>query len=198
MQYFINSGHWNNDPGVVVKGVIERDLCFKVRDELQKLLPRGIYVPDDLDLKQSISYVNGRLVDRAIAIDIHFNANNDSSKRGIEVYYSSNKHLAEVLSKNIANRMKMPNGGAVHDSRTHVGSLGWCRKVECPSVVIECGYLTNQWDRKMVTGKDAPKKIAQAIYEALIFTDDDRLREEITVLRQQVEIFKNFITNYLK
>ena len=58
---FVNSGHCNSDSGVVVGNYIERDIVKKIRDELKILLPDALYVPDELNLRQSIDWVNEKV-----------------------------------------------------------------------------------------------------------------------------------------
>ncbi len=61
---YLNAGHYNFDTGSVVKGIIERDEVKKIRDLTSKYLKEAgfevVEVPDDLDLRRSIDFVNER------------------------------------------------------------------------------------------------------------------------------------------
>lgn len=165
---FINAGHHLNDTGhIAVGGVRENDLVMKIRDKVKKLYPSAFYVPDHLDLRQSIDWVNERCGPDDIAIDLHLNANNNNSIRGVECYYADDPKLAEVFSKDIAFRFIVPNRGAIHDSKTWVGSLGWLRKLNCKSVLVEFCYLTNSEDREIITSGKGMDNAAYAIKTAL-------------------------------
>src|SRR3990167_3476288 len=152
MKVFINAGHYNHDPGYIDRDVREGDLTMLVRDEIKKLRPEWIYIPDSLDLTESIKFVNNAfdLTKDDIAVDIHFNSNKNSEIRGVEGYYVSNSQLATILATEVANCAKLPNRGAHHDSETAPGSLGWLRKTNCRSILIECAYLSNPRDRDVI------------------------------------------------
>ena len=188
---FVNSGHCNSDSGVVVGNYIERDIVKKIRDELKILLPDALYVPDELNLRQSIDWVNEKVSPDDIAIDIHINANKDKTLRGTECYYFKNKELAESLSKQVAESLGIPNRGAKPDTQTWLGSLGWVRQLKCNSVVLECGYMTNTLDLNIIINNT--DKIARGIYELLTYSNTDKLQKENTQLRQLVNQLMSYI-----
>lgn len=152
----INSGHWGNstagDPGAIVEGFIERDENMKIRDAVVPLLKAEgfevIVVPDSLNLKASIAFVNqnAKSLEDGLALDIHLNKDS-GILGGAEVYFfagsQKSKDKAEVLSRNIAQTIGVPNRGARPDTSSFVGSLGWVRYVNCWSFVIEVLYLDN-------------------------------------------------------
>src|SRR3990167_7719986 len=102
MKTFINAGHFLNDPGhVVANGLQENTIVMKVRDLVSALLTGYIVklVPDELNLADSINWVNQQALPEDMAIDIHLNANNSNTIRGTEAYYWSEPRLAEVFSR---------------------------------------------------------------------------------------------------
>ena len=191
MRIFINSGHFSKDSGVVVGKYIERDLNNQIRDEIKKLLPDASYIPDELNLKQSISWVNEKCQPEDIAIDIHLNAHANKQQRGVECYYYKNKALAKSVSQMVSENLSIPNRGAKPDTQSYVGSLGWCRNLKCNSVVLECGYLTNIFDLdKVINGKD---KIAKGIYEAVAMPAEEVLQKKINNLQKIMDSLIAFI-----
>lgn len=187
----INAGHWQNDSGVVVGNYIERDIVKNIRNELKLLLPNAIYVPDELNLRQSIDWVNEKANPDDIAIDIHLNANKNKTIRGTECYFYKNKELAENLSKQVSGELGIPNRGAIPDTKTWLGSLGWVRQLKCHSVVLECGYMTNTLDLDIILKHQ--KEIARAIYELLTYSDTDKLKKENIELRQTIKQLMSYI-----
>lgn len=158
MKLFINAGHhdgWGNEEAKIVK---------LIRDEVKKLLPDAIYVPDNLNLSQSIDWINKRADRSDFALGIHLNWLSDSSVRGVEGYYDDNANDASIMASCVANSMNIPNRGAKHDSNSSVGSLGFLRLLRCDSVVIECGYQSNKEDREAINNH---KAIAKGLVEGL-------------------------------
>ena len=147
---YINAGHHLNDSGHVESdGTKENEIVMKIRDALTPMLTNYDVdcVPDTLDLKWSIQYVNKKATKNDFAIDIHLNANNNKQVNGVEAYYVTDPKYATVFSRSVANALNLKNRGALPDSITSVGSLGWLRYLKCPSVLIEVCYLTNDHDR---------------------------------------------------
>ena len=184
MNIFINAGHREG-------GGYESKLNMKIRDELKKILPQAIYVADDLDLKNTLDWIKEYpTVSNKFAIGIHVNANSDKTVRGAESYYADDPKYAEVFSRCVAREMGILNGGAKHDSITYVGSLGFLRQLDCPSVIVECGYSTNMMDM-IAFENDGVKKAAQGIKNAIdeLFPEDD----EIEIIEEQLSLIQRFV-----
>lgn len=181
MKIFVNAGHWIGDQGVSFGSYKENALMMAIRDKLKELLPDAEYVPDSLDLKATIEYSNQRARPDDFAIDIHLNSNKDSSLRGTEAYYYDNPRYAEVFSRKVSEALGIPNRGPKPDTQTYVGSLGFLRKLKCPSVVIECAYLSNSEDRTIITREDGLYNAARGIKNAL----DELFPPKLTPIQKQ-------------
>ena len=178
MRIFVNAAHHLRDSGVIYGPLKENvlgqtdwipSLGMMVRDNLRPLLEgyEVFYVTDELDLKASIAWINEKCHETDFALEVHFNANNDKNIRGTEAYYADNPQFAIFFSAEVSGKLGIPNRGAKHDSQTYVGSLGFLRKLVCPSVVVEAAYLTNYQDRWIVSQLNAPRKIAEGVANAI-------------------------------
>jgi len=157
MKTFISAGHSkeNTEEGKTTK---------LIRDEVKKIFLDAIYVPDDLTLSQKVDWINERADKNDFALDIHLNYNDDKNLRGVEAYFDNNMNDAMIISECVATNMHIPNRGAKHDSLSFVGSLGFLRLISCDSIVIECGYQSNEDDRNAIFFR---KNIAKGIIEGL-------------------------------
>ena len=165
---FTNAGHHLRDSGVESGGRFEASMAMAVRDKLVLLLRElGIVysVPDNLNLKDSIKWVNERAKESDLAFSIHFNSHSSKLVRGTEVYYSNSREeeLAITFAEEVSKAGGFRNRGAKHDSQTWVGSLGWLRKLKCDSVLVEVCYLTSKEDMKIYN----LDKIAQGFSNAV-------------------------------
>lgn len=188
----VNAGHWIDDSGAVVlcdtcnfpgtikePSLVERDEVMKIRDETVRLLEAEgfnvISVPDNLDLRKSIEFCNvyTKNPNDGLAIDIHLNrrgVSGDKSTRGSEVYYGvsgTSLGIARILSQEISKSLNIPNRGAKPDTVSAVGQLGWIRKVNCWSVVIECLYMDNREDQ-IALRAGGHKRAAQGIVSGIM------------------------------
>ena len=176
MNIICKAGHWDRDPGRVTGEFIEHELAKKVVEELKLLLPGAVYVPTSLSLREAIQWVNKRVEPGDLAVETHFNSNNDPNMRGTEAYYSENSRLAGLFSQKVSEALGVPNRGPKHDSTSYVGSLGWLRNLKCQSVLIEACYLTNKEDTRALDVKKIALGIKNAI-DILNWKPEEKIQE---------------------
>ena len=161
---FISAGHGggaggDSDPGAIAGGTTEAKEMIRIRDMVvQELRSRGFQVlspPDDLDLRQTIDWINRRATTRDVALEIHADAVRNPSVRGTSVFYIANnserKKHAELMLLAYTRRVpQIPRRGVKPDTTSGVGSLAFCRQVGAPSLLMELGFLTNPEDRQIL------------------------------------------------
>ena len=189
---FINSGHSSADPGFICGCGTESSWNMKIRDELRSLVPEAYFVPDNLNLRQTLDWINEYADKDSLAIDIHLNSSNNVSLRGTEVYYAEMYRYADIFSKNVSEHLGVFNRGVKHDSLSYVGSLAFLRQLKCPSVLIEACYLTNEEDKKVLQN-DGPKKIAEGIKKSLDILFKDPIIIE-TLQKQQLNLIQQVLS----
>ena len=184
---FVNSGHFRDDSGVVVGQYKENELCKIIRDELAKMIGEALYVPDELNLKDSIAWVkkNGWKTGD-LCLDLHLNAHNNNQIRGTEVYHYNNEKIANVFARYVSSSLDIQNRGAIPDTNAAVGSLGWCRQLN--GLVIEICYLTNFMDRAKLTQGIWQKNAAEGIAGAI-----GQLQNDIPALEKQVSLLTQLV-----
>ncbi|MDX2098684.1 MAG: N-acetylmuramoyl-L-alanine amidase, partial [Leptolyngbyaceae cyanobacterium bins.59] len=176
---FISAGHGGaengrRDPGAVVGGTDEAKEMMLTRDlvvaDLRSRNFEVLSVPDDLSLRQTISWINSRVQRGDVALEIHADAAGNPTVRGSSVFYISNnnerKAHAELLLMALLRRVpQLPSRGAKPDTATGVGSLGFCRQVQVPSLLMEVGFLTSPDDRFILQNRR--RDIAAGIADGL-------------------------------
>ena len=167
---YLNSGHSKIDPGSIQQGLNESDINMEIRDLVTpKLRANGfsvVEVPDDLNLADSIAWINERALDinDGLALSLHCNCCNSS---GAETYYygsnAKSKAIAQALLDGYLAEtgLKSSNGGVRSDTTGRFGELGWIRKTNVWATLIEMIYLDNPEDVKFLNeNKD---KVANGI-----------------------------------
>jgi N-acetylmuramoyl-L-alanine amidase len=160
---FVSAGHGGfegslRDSGAIAFGTTEAQEMILTRDllvaELQQRKLQTFSVPDTLSLAQTIDWINARCQPGDVAIEMHADAFSNSQARGASAFYiGSNpqrKANADLILKGYLRRIPgMPSRGAKADTDAGVGSLGFCRRVAIPSILIELGFLTNPDDLRI-------------------------------------------------
>lgn len=175
---YVSAGHYGATSGAVVGSLTEAELNYKFLEAIDF----GIKVPKGT-LRSKIDWVNARATKDDIAIEIHCNYSSYSYKHGIEVYYrdEDDKKLALELDQAMYKQFGGITGGfqidlhplgcdehlgsVHHDSESYVQSLGWCRELKCPAVIVEVEYMTSVEGRKTLLDPNTPAKVAKAIRE---------------------------------
>ncbi|WP_066502317.1 N-acetylmuramoyl-L-alanine amidase CwlD [Abyssisolibacter fermentans] len=191
----IDPGHGGFDPGASGKsGVKEDDINLQICLRIRRLLEQagGIVIltretDDGLDTSKSKTIrqrKNEDLRNRRILINeskpnvfvsIHLNSFEQAKYHGAQVFYkngcSDSKELADIVQKELR-RVLDKNNKRVPQSRKTVYLL---KMVKCPSILVECGFLSNANEEKMLQDPSYQEKIAWAIYIGLLnYFDEER------------------------
>lgn len=181
----IDPGHGGFDPGKVgVSGSLEKDInlsiSFKVRKKLEK---KGIQVvmtrttddaicqPEDknkkmTDMRNRVEIVNAS--NAAVAVSIHQNSFTNSSTKGAQVFYYTGSSDGEKLAKILQTKIKEKVGDDNQRQEKANGDYYVLRKVSCPIVIVECGFLSNPSEEALLEEEDYQEKMAEGIAEGIL------------------------------
>jgi N-acetylmuramoyl-L-alanine amidase len=179
----LDPGHGGKDPGAVVEvdgfRIVEANLnlalAFLVRECLCVLEP-GLAVTltrcsDEatLALSERCFLANGG--DPALFVSIHCNAAENTGARGLEVWTTPGETRADPAAQRIAEKLQvahklrpdLSDGDLDREERFYV-----LAHTRCPAVLVECGFITNPEDQKMLRSFQGREQIAQAIAEGIL------------------------------
>lgn len=181
----IDAGHGGEDGGAVsVTGVAESHYNLLIATTLNDLLQLLGYDThmlrtDDTDLhtegktiaqrkvsdlKQRVSAVNK--LDNAILISIHQNFFTDSRYSGLQTFYHSND--SKQLAQDIQAAYKTHILPSTRRLAQHKSSIYLLENVNCPAVLVECGFLSNAEEEKRLNDTNYRIKLAAIIAQPLI------------------------------
>lgn len=176
MKIFISAGHGGSDPGAVANGVKEKDLNLSIalacRDELKR---HGVEVrmsrtKDENDpLSEEIRECNAYAPD--LAVSIH---NNAGGGDGAEVFHHHGGGKGKILAENIlAEIVKVgqnSRGAKVRKNSNGKDYYGFIRETPCPSVIVECAFVDNASDLKILATESDRQKVGRAIAKGILKT----------------------------
>lgn len=197
---FISAGHYTGDPGAPsIIGTKEADEMMKTRDALiRELESRGLKkgqdffsVPDSIDFIPSINWINNISASDDVAIDLHGNSSNNNSPRGAEAYFvAGNDQRESDAAKLLTSLVKavpgLTNRGAKQDNNSQHSRLAFCRDVDCPSVLIELCFLSNQADMNLLTNQR--DKFAKGLADGLVAWSGTRVVTPPPVIYPSIDI----------
>jgi N-acetylmuramoyl-L-alanine amidase len=182
----IDSGHGGWDPGKIQEDNLEKDINLSIALKLQSYLEQGgstvllTRAQDEAlgskkreDLKQRVAIAHDSNAD--ILISIHQNAFVDERAQGSHVFYFENGEDSKRLAQYIQDEMKEFSAtGKDREASSNV-TYYLLKKTKSPSVIVECGFLSNPSDLKNLKDSEYQDRIAWAIYKGVIkyFSEKD-------------------------
>ncbi|WP_187296255.1 N-acetylmuramoyl-L-alanine amidase [Tepidibacter mesophilus] len=175
----IDAGHGGKDPGAVspIDKTREKDLTLEISKLLNEKLIKNGY--DTImtrtgdtypELKERTSMANKS--DADLFISIHINAVSKSDIHGIQTLYypndgeyangRDNEALAKIMHEELINQT-----GAVDRKIVKRPNLVVIKYTEMPSVLVECGFLTNSNELKLMKSQEYQEKLVDGIYKGL-------------------------------
>lgn len=184
----IDAGHGSPDGGAVGEsGVLEKDLNLSVAIMLQKffesggtnvLLTRsddnGIYDVSGSIKNKKVSDIKNReefikSVDAEVFISIHMNKFPESKYSGPQVFYSKNNEQSEVLANCIQKSMIAAlNPKSKREVKQADSSIYLLSHTDIPAVLVECGFLSNAEEEKMLQDEKYQRQLAWSVYCGII------------------------------
>ena len=184
----LDPGHGGADGGASgADGTVEKNLNLEIALKVQKLLQQSgctvfltrsddrslSTIEDEINKMIKVADLNNRreMTDELEVdafVSIHMNTFQDSQYFGSQVFYSSSpadsKYLADFIQEEI--RQVDPQNERV--TKNGSGSIFILNDVSVPSVVVECGFLSNQMDLERLKSEDYQNKLAGAIYNGIV------------------------------
>lgn len=167
----IDAGHGGEDNGVVVDEVMEKKITEAISRKT-KFLNNNKSV-EIIILREKDEFIP--LADRAkkindlnpdLVISLHVNANKDSTINGFEAFvgaknskYDDSKLLAESFINATPKSLAKRN---VKEANLYI-----LNNVNCPAVLLELGFLTNEKDREYLQSELGQQRIAEMILKSL-------------------------------
>lgn len=181
----IDAGHGGRDPGMVgTEGVEEKGINLAIAQKLENLLEEngfevimtrdsdeGLYEEDAQNKKAQDMQRRCEIIKEAeplLTVSIHQNSYSDPSVKGPQVFYYQHSAEGEKLASFIQNSM---NEGLEAESPKEAkanDSYYLLKRSEGVLNIVECGFLTNPEEARMLQEEDYQQKIAECIYEGIM------------------------------
>lgn len=183
----LDAGHGAPDGGAVgYNGTIEKDvnlaIVLKLREILESrgysvILTRendnGIYDSDAQtihemkvsDMKKRRNIINSS--DADLFVSIHMNAFSDPKSNGLHIFYARNHPEIKLLAENIQNKISELTNAEVHTVKTASETLYLMKDPTPPAILVECGFISNPTEEKLLNDDVYRSKIAFAIADAI-------------------------------
>ncbi len=181
----VDAGHGGIDAGKVgVNGALEKEINLAIAKKLAARLEEngitavltregdgGLYDEDEANKKQQDMKKRCAAIDSQeplLAVSIHQNSYTESSVKGPQVFFYENsaqgQELAAALQEalNEGLEIERPRESKANDSYYLL------RKTKTPTVIIECGFLSNPEEAEKLVTDAYQEKVAKAVCSGIL------------------------------
>lgn len=183
----LDAGHGGFDGGCVsVEGVAEKginlSILLRVRD-LLRISGYEVEVTRDTDTSihdsgiegianQKSSDMDNRLelfnkYDNAVCISIHQNQFTDPVYSGAQMFYSATDSNNEMLAKSLQKSFQILQPENKREIKLCGKELFLCYYSENPTVMVECGFLSNPEEAALLNTEEYQEKVALTIFSGI-------------------------------
>ena len=165
----VDAGHGGKDAGARRYGPAEKVVALDVAQRLNRklreskfrtVMTRNSDVFVELDRRVAI----GNKQDNSIFVSIHFNHARRRGIQGFETYYAS--PYARSLAQRIQQKLLTVPGARNRGVRT--ANFRVVKNAVYPSVLVECGFLTNRAEAGRARRAEYREMLADKIAEAIV------------------------------
>lgn len=181
----IDAGHGGSDPGKVgVNGELEKDLNLSIALQLAEILTKEhisvtLTRTDDTDLsgdaaqnlKAADMQNRCRLIDETnpiFTVSIHQNSYPSPEVSGAQVFYYTHSKEGETLAKILQNSLIANLDPKNKRSPKANDSYYLLKKTPTPTVIVECGFLSNPTEASLLSTAEYQAKVVYALYLGIL------------------------------
>lgn len=182
----VDAGHGGLDGGASTDdGVLEKELNLAVAKKVKAILEfadvnvvmtreTDVMLSDPDSSHKKLDDLNTRLhmadeYENCVFVSIHMNKFPVEKYSGLQVYYSKNdsssKTLADTVQANTALLLQPEN---TRTTKAADSSIYLLHHINVPAVLVECGFLSNETEAKLLQNEEYQNKLAAVIASSVL------------------------------
>ncbi|WP_236908542.1 N-acetylmuramoyl-L-alanine amidase CwlD [Clostridium sp. Cult3] len=193
----IDPGHGGVDPGAVgISGIKEDEINLMIGLKLKRLIEQsggiavitrkdqqGLYTERSKSLKEmkKEDLENRKnIIEKGncnIFLTIHLNSFQDSRYYGAQTFYKPDCNESMKLANFIQEELKEVLDKDNHRLPQEREDIYLLNEINTPAVLVECGFLSNPKEEKLLASDKYQEKIAWAIYRGIIRYFEEKNRD---------------------
>lgn len=182
----VDAGHGGLDGGASTNdGVLEKELNLAVAKKVRAILEfadvnvvmtreADVMLAEPDSSHKKLDDLNTRLhmadeYENCVFVSIHMNKFPVEKYSGLQVYYSKNdsssKTLADAIQANTALLLQQDN---IRTTKAADSSIYILNNIKVPAVLVECGFLSNEAEAKLLQEEEYQNKLAAIIASSVL------------------------------
>lgn len=196
----IDAGHGGIDPGAVANGLVEKELNLSVAKKLEQFLKlsnvnvvmtrtEDVLLGDGdtvrahkaADLRERLSITEQ--IDNAVFVSIHMNKFDSEYVHGLQTFYASSTEGSQELAQSIQNSVTLLDKDNKREIKPDSGNIYVLDNATRTAVLVECGFLSNTKEAKLLSDDGYQNSLAFTIYIGIINYIQENENENSVCLR---------------
>ncbi len=169
----IDAGHGGSDAGKVAGKIYEKDINLQIAllldEKLRNMGYNTVLIRDNDEMpsnKQDEMWLRQKRANGSegdIFVSIHQNSSSSGSAKGFQVYFFAKSEESRRLAYSIFNVVKRDVNQSTKFEPLENTDYYVLRTTKMPAVLVECGFLSNEGERWLLTTKEYQEKMANGI-----------------------------------
>ena len=181
----LDAGHGGYDPGKVgINGALEKDINLSIVKKLKTLLETEgftVHLTRDKDTLLAPENSTSKKKDDMIArieiikelnpfftISIHQNSFTDSSTSGPQVFYYKDSEKSAAMAQILQDALNTQLSPAKQRSPQSNTNYYLLTRTPTPTVIVECGFLSNPSEADLLTQDEYQSRVAYSIFLGIL------------------------------
>lgn len=181
----LDAGHGGDDPGKIgINGSREKDINLAIARRVKMYLEtngikvvmtredeNGLYDPGAenkkvQDMKRRIAIMEEE--QPLATVSIHQNSYTEEYVNGAQVFYYKDSKEGETLATLLQESLREHLDPENHRQMKANDSYYLLKKTQIPTVIVECGFLSNTREAELLSDEEYQDKVAWAIYMGIM------------------------------
>ena len=174
----IDAGHGGHDPGKVgVNDALEKDINLQIAEKVKKYLEKNeievvMTREDDVmedtkleDMKKRVALINK--TKPVITVSIHQNSYSDPNVKGAQVFYYTDSEVSKEAASLMQEELKKVDTENFRQIKSN-SDFYMLKKTEVPTIIVECGFLSNLREAEKLVTDEYQEQMAEAICDGIL------------------------------
>lgn len=175
----IDAGHGGADPGKIgINNAVEKEINLQIAKNVEEILTGagvrvvmtrkgedGVSENKKEDMRKRVEIIDQ--ANAEIAVSIHQNSFSSEAEKGAQVFYYGQSEEGMRAAEIIQNHLKLLDPENRRQIKEN-DSYYILKNTKTPTVIVECGFLSNWEEAKKLTQESYQRDIAEVISEAIL------------------------------
>ena len=174
----IDAGHGGHDPGKVgVNDALEKDINLQIAEKVKKYLEKNeievvMTREDDVmedtkleDMKKRVALINK--TNPVITVSIHQNSYSDPNVKGAQVFFFTGSEVSKEAASLMQEELRKIDSENIRQIKGN-NEFYMLKKTEVPTIIVECGFLSNPGEAEKLVSEEYQEQMAQAICSGIM------------------------------